>query len=109
MLDARQDGPPDGIVTSQLIGDHHAWHVREILEQVTEEFPRGGCVLPTLHEDIQNIPVLIDGPLQGVSLPVDLDRDLIEVALIASAWSAVAQCVRVGLAELAAPLAHRLV
>jgi DNA phosphorothioation-dependent restriction protein DptH len=44
-----------------------------------------------------------------VLLAVDLHEDLIKVPLVARPWPPAAQRIRVAMAELAAPLAHRLV
>jgi hypothetical protein len=67
-----------GPVAFELIRDEHPWHVRELLEQLAEELLRGAFVPPTLHEDIEDIPILIDGAPQIVALTMDRQKHLIE-------------------------------
>jgi hypothetical protein len=78
-------------------------------EQPAEELPRRRLVPAALHEDIQHIPVLIDGPPEIVLRAIDGDEDLVQVPLVTGLWPTAPQRIGVVLAELAAPLAHRLV
>ena len=46
-------------VTFELIRNDDSWHVLQPLEQLPEELLRGPLVTPTLHEDIEDVIVLI--------------------------------------------------
>jgi hypothetical protein len=61
-----------------------------------------------LHQDVQHHAVLVNGPPQVPLHAVDLDEDLVQVPLVPRPRLPAAQRVGVGLAELAAPTAHRL-
>ncbi len=109
MLDARQDFALGRPVTGQLVRDDDAGHVGEILAQPPEELLRGGAIPTALHQDIEDGAVLIHGPPEVVLHAVDADEHLVEVPRIARAGALATQRVGVGLAELAAPLAQRLI
>jgi len=109
VLDTRQDFTLGRAIAGQLVGDHHARHVGEILEQTTEELLGGRRVSAALDQDIEDVAVLIDGPPEIVLHPVDADEDLVEVPLVTRLRAPASQRVGVLLAERAAPLAHGLV
>jgi len=109
MLDARQDLPLGRPVAGERIGDRHARHVGKALQQSAEEFSGRRLVPAALHQDIEHIPVLVDGAPEGVLHPVDTDEYLVAVPLVAGARAMTAQRIRVGLAELPGPLPDRLV
>lgn len=72
------------------------------------EEPVGGLGVPlVLDEDVEDVAVLVHGPPEVVQPPVGLDEDLVEVPFVPGAGSPAAQSVGVGLPELGAPLAHR--
>jgi len=81
----------------------------QALEQRAEELAGSDFVPAALHQDVEDGAVLVDGAPQGVRHPVAADEDLVEVPLVARSRAAPAQGVRVLLAELPAPLAHRLI
>jgi hypothetical protein len=71
MLDAGQALAYRGIVASQLISDDHSRDVREAIEPLAEELFRS-CLIPAaLHEDIEDVPVLIDGTPEIVACALD--------------------------------------
>jgi hypothetical protein len=55
------------------------------------------------------MPVLIHGPPEVVASAVDAEIDLVQMPLVAAAGRAAAEFIGEVLAELQAPLAHRLV
>ena len=91
-------------VTFQFIGDEHPWGVRQSLEQPTEERLCGFLVAPALHQDIEHSPVLIHGPPEVMTLTVNREKHLVEVPLITRPGPLMPEFIRIGLAELAAPL-----
>ncbi len=109
MLDAGQDLALRRAVAGQLVGDDHARHVGEALEQAAKELLGSGLIAPGLHQDIEHGAVLVDGAPQIVLRAVDLDEDLVEMPLVAGPWPLPPERIGVALAELAAPLADRLV
>jgi hypothetical protein len=109
VLDGGHDLAVGGAVGAELVSDDHPRHRVCLLHQAAEEAPGGCLVPPVLHEDVEHVAVLVDGPPQVLVLPVDLDEDLVQVPLVAGPWPTTAQSVRVGLAELGAPAAHCLV
>jgi hypothetical protein len=95
-----------GPAAFELIRDEHPWHVRELLEQLAAEFLRGAFVPPTLHENIEDIPIMIDSAPQIVALTMDRQKHLIERLCIPRSRTSMSQFVGIVLSELDAPLAH---
>ncbi len=75
------DGPRP--IAGQLVSDDHPRHVLVLFEQLTKELL--GCLLvaPALHQDVQHIPILINGTPQVLGLAIDLQKDLIQMPLVA--------------------------
>jgi hypothetical protein len=92
-----------------FVGDDHPRYRAGRLHQAAEEAPGCGFVPAVLHEDIQHVAVLVDGPPHVLQLAVDLEEDLVQMPLVARPGPAAAQSVRVGLAERGAPAADGLV
>ena len=68
MYHARQDLALRRTIALQLVRDDHTGHVLQALEQLAKELFRGLRMPPTLHQDIQDVVVLIDGPPQVMAL-----------------------------------------
>jgi hypothetical protein len=68
-----------------------------------------GLVPAVLHQDVQDVAVLVDGSPPVLLLPVDLDEDLVQVPFAPGPGLSAAQRACVGLPELGAPAADRLV
>ena len=109
MFHPRQDFWLRGAVALQFIRDDDPWHIRQPLEQFTEKLLRGLLIPTALHENIEHVTVLIDGPPQIVTLLVEGEKDLIQVPLVARPGAPPTQCIGIGLAKLATPLANGLV
>ena len=75
-----------GRVASEFIGDKPPRRSALLLEKPTEEPDRGCLVPPFLDQDIQDLPILINGPKQIMLLSVDPNKDFIDKPLIA-AWT----------------------
>ncbi len=75
----------------------------------TEE-PEGRAFVPTaLHEDIQDVPVLINGTPRIMPLAVDLQKHLITMPLVSGLCAPTTELVGKVLSELLAPLPHRFI
>ncbi len=106
---ARHDLLLGSLIAAKLVSDEYTRHILACLEQFAEEFLRGSLVAPALHQDIEHIAVLIDGPPQVVGLAVDLQENLIEEPLVAWSRTPSSQLIGIGLPEPQTPLTYRLV
>ena len=68
-------------VALQLVRDDYPRHVLQALQQLTEETLGRLLVPATLHQDVQNVAILIHGSPQIMILAIDLDEYLIEMPL----------------------------
>ena len=80
---ARQDLPLGGLVALELVCDDHPRDVRQALEQLAEAFLGRVLVASTLHEDVEDIAVLIDRSPQVLGLAIDLEENFVGVPFIA--------------------------
>jgi DNA invertase Pin-like site-specific DNA recombinase len=71
-------------ITFELIRNDDPWHIRQALEELPEELLRGPLVTPTLHQDIEDIVVLIHRSPEVVPFAINCQKDLIIVAYEAS-------------------------
>jgi hypothetical protein len=62
-----------------------------------------------LHQDIQHMAVFIHGPLETLALPVNRQKHLIEVPLVARSRAPATQLTRISLPKLPAPFADSFV
>jgi hypothetical protein len=109
MLDAGQDFTNSRPITAELIGDDHTWHVAQPLEQLPKKRFGSGFIPAPLHEDIEDIPILVDGSPEIMPLPLDGQKDFIQMPLISRLGPAAPQLVRGCLPELLAPIAYSLI
>ena len=75
-----------GSVAFEFIGDEPPRRLALLLEKPTKEAGRGFLVPPFLDQDIQDLPILINGSIQIMLLSVDPNKDFIDKPLIA-AWT----------------------
>ena len=61
MLDARNNLRSGCLVTAQLVRDQHAWDILAALQELAEELEGCAFVATALHQDIQDVPMLING------------------------------------------------
>jgi hypothetical protein len=92
-------------VALQLIRDDDAWSILAPLEQLAEELLRSFFVPTTLHQDIEHIPILIDGPPQIMALTIDRQKHLIQMPLVARSRPSAPEPIGIVLPELQTPLA----
>ncbi len=73
-----------GSVTSELIGHETPRCLALPLEKLAKEAGCGFRIPPCLHQDIQDLTVLIYGSVQIALLSVDPNKDFIDKPLIAT-------------------------
>ena len=98
-----------GISFGSLVAHPNGTFDRQAFQQLAKELFRGVFVSPPLHENIQDVAVLIDRPLQVVALAMDGQKDLIQVPFVAWSGTPAAQLVGIGPPKLPAPVAYRLI
>jgi len=81
MLYARGEFRLGRRIGSELVGHQHPRQTPS-LEELAHEQLRGRGVAPRLHEDVQDVPVRVDGPPQPMLRAVDLNDDFIEMPFI---------------------------
>jgi hypothetical protein len=96
-------------ITLQLICDHHARDVPQAFEQLPEESLRSGFIPPTLHQNVEDVPVLIDAPPQIRALAIDRQEYLIKVPLITWLRTSAPELIGICLPKFHAPVADRLI
>lgn len=109
MLNAGQALVYGGTVASQLIGDDDSWNVREIFEPLAEELFRSRLIPAALHEDIKDVPVLVDGTPEIVACAVDPHKHLVRVPCVPRSRTSASQLIGILLPELQPPLTDRFV
>ena len=109
MFDAEQHLLFRRTIAPQFIGDDYSRHVREPLEQLTEEPLRRPFVPPGLYEDIKNMAILVDRPPQIMAGAIDGEEDFIQMPLVARPRPSAPQRIRIGLPKLPAPIPHGFV
>ena len=110
MLGVRQHPSNGWRVAGKLVGDHHARLGAALSVKHSMQETLGGCLIATLlDQDVQDDAMLIHGSPQPVAFGADLQRHLVQMPLVASAYSSSTQpCSERG-AEFGAPLADGLV
>ncbi len=79
VLDTRQDLGLRRSVALELVGDDDTWYVLQAFQQLAEESLRCFLTSLTLHQNIKDIAILIDGPPQLMLLALDLQKHFIQV------------------------------
>src|SRR5262249_41149014 len=92
-------------VALQLVRNDDPRHILQALEQLAEKLLRRLFVAAALHQNIQDIIVLIHGPPQVMAFPMDRKKNLIQVPLVTWLRASVLQLIRVVLPKLQTPLA----
>jgi len=90
VLNARQDGGLRCCIALQLVSDDHARRIAQAFKHLPEEALCGVGVSPGLHQDVENLAVLIDSTSQVVELAIDGEIDFIQMPFVPSLWSAAA-------------------
>ena len=82
MLGRAQQFAVRDLVAAQLIGDQHALHILQSLEEPPEELLGGHSVSAALDQHVDYVAVLVDGAPQVVVLSVDPDEHLVHMPLV---------------------------
>ncbi len=109
MFHAGQDLPRGRAVARQFVGDDDRRDVPQTLQELPEESLRGNLVSPALHQDVEDIPVLIDGPPQIRALAIDRQKHLIQVPLVTWMRTSAPELIGIRLPKLHTPLADRFI
>ena len=105
----RHDAPVGGGVAPQLVRHQLPWLAPLLLQKLAKE-PFGYTgVAVSLNQDIDQVPVLIDGPPQIVSISSDPHEDLIQVPNVTQSILVEPESPSVLGAELPTPLPDGLV
>ncbi len=105
----RHHGAAGGWVTAQFVGDQSSRDAALSFQQLPEEAEGGPPVAPRLHEDVEDVAVLVHSTPQILPPPLDLQEQLVEIPGVALAAPAVPQPARVVEPELPTPLPNGLV
>src|SRR5260370_11139876 len=99
MLHARQDLTFGCTITSEFIGNNHSRNVLQPFQQFTEKSLGSLCVTSALHQDIKHVAMLIHRAPQIVLLPVDLEKNLVQMPFVPTTRATTTQLISVGLPE----------
>jgi hypothetical protein len=109
MFHPRQEFPLGGLVTVQFVGEDHPGDVLAPLQQRAEEFLRGLLVTLRLDQDVQHMPIVIHRPPEIMPPPPNDKKHFIQMPPVAGLRPPMPKLIRIGLADLAAPLPHRII
>jgi len=73
-----------GMVASQFVGHEPPGRLALLLDKSAEKAGRSFRIPPCLHEDIQDLTILIHSSIQITQFSVDTHEDLIDEPLIAT-------------------------
>jgi hypothetical protein len=90
-------------IAFELIGHETPRRLALLLEESSKEASCGLCVPPSLHEDIEDLTILIYGSIQIAKLSADANKDFVDEPLIAARTGSFAQPIGVGWTEANAP------
>ena len=83
ILHGRHDLTVGDVITSEFIGHQPARFTTLAFEQSAEKAFSCPLIAPALHENIKDIPVLIHGTPEILALPLNGDKDFIDMPGIA--------------------------
>src|SRR4029450_2126781 len=106
MLHPGQDVPFGRAVALQLIRNDHARDIPQALEQLAKELLGRVLVAAALHQNVEDVILLVDSAPQVMALPVDRQKDLVQVPFVAWLGASTLQPIRVVLPKLQTPLAN---
>ena len=96
-------------VALQLVRHDHTRHIQQPLEQLPQELLRGFLVPPTLHQEIEEVVVLIHGAPQVMARAGDGQKHRVEMPVVAGPRPSTPQRVGVILTALETPVPDGLV
>ena len=75
--------PMRDAIAAQLVRDKPIRRPLLLFEQLTNKPCGCSTVAPSLHQDIENVAVLVDGAPQILTSPLDLQEDLVQQPVVA--------------------------
>jgi hypothetical protein len=90
-----------------LIRDEHPGRVWQAFEQLFDECLDRPLVATTLHQDVEDVLVLIHCPLQVMASAMNGENHLAKLPMVSRPGPSTPQLIGVGLAESATPLTDR--
>ena len=96
-------------ITSRLVGDEPQWLFSRTLQESLKESLCGRPVPPRLHQDVDDVAVLIDGTPEVLQWAVDSDEHFVQIPRIAEPALASLESPGIRGAEFDRPLSDRLV
>jgi hypothetical protein len=109
MFHTREIFPFRRPIALQLIGDDHAWDILLALKDLAAEFLGGDLIAPSLYQNIEHVPVLVDGAPEVMPFAVDAENHSIQVPRVAGSGAPAAELIGILLTELVAPLLDRFI
>src|SRR5499427_6641661 len=76
------DLPFGRAITLELVRDDHPWHVLQALEQLAKELLRRVLVAAALHQNVEDVVILVNRAPQVMALPVDRQKHFVQVPLV---------------------------
>src|SRR4051812_36043112 len=83
MLHPGQDFPFGRAVALELIRNDDPLDIPQTLDKLAKKLLRRLLIAAALHQDIDDVVVLIDSAPQVMALPVDRQKHLVQVPLVA--------------------------
>jgi hypothetical protein len=109
VLHAREALALRDTVALPCIGDNDPWDVLTPVEQRAEALLRGLFIAPALHQNIEDIVVLVHRPPHVMALPIHRQKHLSQVPLVPWLGASTLQPIGVRLPTLETPLTDGLV
>jgi hypothetical protein len=91
-------------IAFEFVRDEYPWHVGQALEQLPEELFGRALVPPPLHQNIEDIPVLIHPSSLIVAFAANGEKDLVQMPRVTRLRVPATELIGIRLAELPAPL-----
>ena len=104
MLYSRQEFAFRRSITLEFISDNHAGNVMQLFKELAEKSLGGFLVAAALDQDIEHIAMLIYRSPEIMGLPIDFEKDLVQMAFVATTRASSPQFVGIGLPKCEAPL-----
>src|SRR5262249_46662813 len=96
-------------IAFEFIRNDDPWHVPQPLQELTEKLLRRVLVAAALHQDVEDVVVLVDRTPEVMTLTMNREKDLIQVPLVTWLRASTLQLIGVVLPKLQTPLADGLV
>ena len=109
MIDAGQDAAFCRWVTAQPVGDQYAWHILTTHQQLTEEADHSLPIATPVNNDVEDLSVLVNCPVQILHFAVDFDEDLVHMPRVSWSWAMSAELAGILMPKLQTPIADRFI